>query len=83
MAKRYDPVVFVDYPIDKETEKAVYCEVKSGYASNTTKYMWIPKSVCETQIYVQTVDNDNNPERFGYRVITVKEWFYDKNIKRA
>lgn len=63
------------FPIEKETEKAVYCEVRAGWAPNTTKYVWLPKSACEIQEYVATVNAaTKEPETYGKRVVAIKDW---------
>lgn len=53
----------VFYSIDIETEKAVFAEVRSGWCSNSTKHLWIPKSQC-------IIEN-------GY-VVKVAWWVYKK-----
>ncbi len=64
-----------DFRIEKETEKAVYCEVKTGECRNTTKYAWLPKSACEIQEFVQTVNQaTNEPETYGKRVVAIEGW---------
>ena len=67
-------MVSCNYIIDRETEKAVYCEVKTGYAPNTTKYKWLPKSACTIETYVSTLDALNNPKTYGKRVVAVAGW---------
>ena len=67
-------MVSCDYTVERETDKAVYCEVKSGYARNTTKYKWLPKTACVIETFVATVDALNNPKEYGKRVTAVAEW---------
>ena len=68
-----------DFRIEKETEKAVYAEVKTGYCVNTTKYKWLPKSACEIQTFVSTVNAcTNEPETYGKRVIAIEAWLASK-----
>lgn len=62
------------FPIERETEKAVYAEVQSGECQNTTKYAWLPKSACEIQTFVQTVNALNEPETYCKRVVAVSPW---------
>lgn len=69
----------VCYAIERETEKAVYCEVKTGDCHNVCKSIWIPKSVCEMQTYVATTDYKDNPETYGVRVVAIADWFMRKN----
>lgn len=63
-----------DFRIEKETEKAVYAEVKTGWCANTTKYRWLPKSACEIQEFVQTVNALGEPETYWKRVIAIEAW---------
>ena len=73
-----DMKVSCDYRIEKETEKAVYAEVKTGWCANTTKYMWLPKSACEIETYVESVDAFKQPKTYGKRVVAVELWLYKK-----
>lgn len=72
--------ISVDFYVDKETEKAVYVCVKEGYAPNTTIYKWLPKSACEIEEYVSTVDAFNQPKTYGKRVVAIADWL-EKKIK--
>jgi hypothetical protein len=64
-----------DFRIEKETEKAVYAEVKTGECQNTTHYRWLPKSAVEIATFVQTVNQaTNEPETYGKRVVAIKSW---------
>ena len=67
-----------DFRIEKETEKAIYAEVKTGECQNTTKYKWLPKSACEIQKFVQTVNALGKPETYGKRVVAIEEWLARK-----
>lgn len=67
-----------DFRIEKETEKAVYVEVKLGECQNTTKYKWLPKSACEIQEFVATVNALGEPETYGKRVVEIEEWLARK-----
>ena len=68
-----------EFPIVMETEKAVYAEVRTGYCPNTTKYKWLPKSACEIQTFVQTVNPfTNEPETYGKRVVAIEKWLLKK-----
>lgn len=71
-----------DFRIEKETEKAVYAEVKMGWCHNTTRYMWLPKSACEFQEFVATVNALDEPETYGKRVVGVETWLMAK-IRRT
>lgn len=71
--------MLVDFLIERETEKAVYCEVKTGEARNTTKYAWLPKSACKIEEFVQTVNAvTGEPQTYGKRVIAVAKWLARK-----
>lgn len=70
--------VCCDFRIEIETEKAVYAEVKMGECLNTTKYMWLPKSACEMQSFVQTVNAFDEPETYGKRVVAIEAWLMKK-----
>ena len=68
-----------EFPIVMETEKAVYAEVQTGWAPNTRKYKWLPKSACEIQEYVATVNPvTNEPETYGKRVVAIESWLARK-----
>ena len=67
-----------DFRIEMETEKAVYAEVRTGWCQNTTKYKWLPKSACEIQTFVQTVNALGEPETYGKRVVKIEEWLARK-----
>ena len=71
----------VNYQIMRETDKAVYVEIYSDWARNTD-CLWIPKSLCEFQTYVETTDYKDNPETYGKRVVAVADWFLVKNKVR-
>lgn len=66
------------FRIEKETEKAVYAEVKTGECLNTTKYMWLPKSACEIETFVQTVNMLGEPETYGKQVVAIESWLMKK-----
>lgn len=66
--------VSCDFRIEKEKEKAVYAEVKMGECQNTTKYKWLPKSACDIQEFVQTVNAFNEPKTYGKRVVAIEAW---------
>lgn len=69
----------VDFEIIKETDKAVYVCTQVGYGYNTTHYDWLPKSACEIQEYVQTVNQaTGEPETFGKRVVAIALWLAKK-----
>lgn len=71
--------VSCNFLIELETEKAVYVCTQEGYAPNTTKYKWLPKSACEIQTFVQTVNPvTNKPETYGKRVVGIEEWLRRK-----
>lgn len=67
-----------DFNVLKETDKAVYAEVKTGECQNTTKYVWLPKSACEIQEFVQTVNALDEPATYGKRVVEIELWLYKK-----
>lgn len=67
-----------DFRIENETEKAVYAEVKTGECQNTTKYKWLPKSACEIQEFIQTVNALGEPETYGKRVVAIEVWLLRK-----
>lgn len=67
-----------DFRIEKETGKAVYAEVKTGECQNTTKYKWLPKSACDIQEFVQTVNAFNEPKTYGKRVVAIEVWLLRK-----
>lgn len=65
----------VDFIVERETDKAVYVCTQMGYAQNTTKYKWLPKSACKIQKFVQTVNPaTNEPETYGKRVVEIANW---------
>lgn len=65
--------------IEKETERAVYAEVKTGECNNTRKYKWLPKSACEIEEFVQTLNQATNaPETYGKRVVAIESWLARK-----
>lgn len=65
--------------IEKETEKAVYVCTQQGYAGNTTRYTWLPKSACKIEEFVQTVNPaTNKPQTYGKRVVAIAEWLWRK-----
>ena len=71
--------VSCEFPIAMETKKAVYAEVKTGYSIYTTKYAWLPKSACEIQTFVQTVNPvTNKPETYGKQVVAIEAWLAKK-----
>nr|DAR59232.1 MAG TPA: hypothetical protein [Caudoviricetes sp.] len=72
-----------DFRIERETEKAVYAEVKTGECGNTTRYQWLPKSAIEMETFVQTVNQaTNKPETYGKRVVAIESWLKkSKDIK--
>lgn len=70
--------VSCEFPVERETEKAVYVEFKTGECFNTTKHAWLPKSACEIQTYVQTVNAYNQPLTYGKRIIAVEQWILRK-----
>lgn len=68
-----------DFRIEKETERAVYAEVKTGECNNTTKYKWLTKSACEIEEFVQTLNQATNvPETYGKRVVAIESWLARK-----
>lgn len=67
-----------DFRIEKETENAVYAEVKTGWCANTTKFKWLPKSAFEIQKFIQTVNALGEPETYGKRVVGIEEWLARK-----
>lgn len=70
--------VSCDFRIEKEKEKAVYAEVKMGECNNTTKYNWLPKSACEIEEFVQTVNALGEPKSYGKRVVAIEQWLARK-----
>lgn len=71
--------VSCDFLIERETEKAVYVCTQVGFAQNTERYKWLPKSACEIQEFVQTVNPaTNKPETYGKRVVAIEEWLLGK-----
>ena len=72
-------MIKVNFLIERETEKAVFCEVRSGYAHNTTRYAWLPKSACEFEEYVETVNPvTNEPKTYGKYVSAIADWLARK-----
>lgn len=68
-----------DFRIEKETEKAVYAEVITGWCANSTKFKWLPKSACKIQTFVSTVNAcTNEPETYEKRVIAIEAWLARK-----
>lgn len=61
----------VHFPIIRETEKAVYCEMRSDWARNTDR-IWIPKSVC-------VITKRDDDVCYMNSVTEVAEWFLIKN----
>ena len=70
--------VCCDFRIERETEKAIFVEVKTGECINTTKYAWLPKSACEIQTIVQTLNAFNEPETYSKRVVGIEAWLLKK-----
>lgn len=70
--------VCCDFRIEKETEKAIFVEVKTGECINTTKYAWLPKSACEIETFVQSVNMFDEPETYGKRVVAIEVWLMKK-----
>lgn len=71
--------VSCEFIVERETEKAVYVCTQVGYAPNTERYKWLPKSACEIQEFVQTFNSvTNEPETYGKRVIAIEEWLRKK-----
>lgn len=70
--------VSCEFPVERETEKAVYVEFKTGECFNTTKHAWLPKSACEIQTYVQTVNAYNQPLTYGKLVVKIDTWLLKK-----
>lgn len=65
----------VSFIVEKETEKAVYVCAKQGYAPNTTRYKWLPKSAIKIEEFVQTLNQaTGEPETYGKRVVEVADW---------
>ena len=65
----------VEFVVERETDKAVYVCTQIGYANNTTKYKWLPKSACKIEEFVQTVNQaTNEPETYCKVVIEVANW---------
>ena len=72
----------VDFLVERETEKAVYVCTQVGYAPNTTRYKWLPKSAIKLETYVATVNPvTNEPETYGERVVEVADWLV-KDIRK-
>ena len=73
----------IDWVVERETEKAVQCMVKSGECHNVERYAWLPKSACEIEEFVATVNGaTGEPETYGKRVVAVAMWvLIDKRIK--
>lgn len=74
-------MVEVALDIVYETEKAYLVEIQAGYAPNTQKNEWIPKSVCKTREHVATTDYKGNPLTYGKRVSEIPEWLYNKILR--
>lgn len=71
----------VSFVIDKETEKAFYCQVRLTHFDRPEDYRWIPKSVCRVEEFVATLNAaTNKPESYGKRVIEVADWWVKKNL---
>ena len=70
--------VCCDFRIERETEKAIFVEVKTGECINTTKYAWLPKSACEIETFVQSVNMLDEPEKYGKRVVAIEVWLMKK-----
>ena len=70
--------VCCDFRIERETEKAIFVEVKTGECINTTKYAWLPKSACEIETFVQSVNMLDEPETYGKRVVGIEAWLMKK-----
>lgn len=68
----------VSLDIIHETEKAYLVELQAGYALNTQKNTWIPKSVCKTREHVATVDYQDRPLTYGKSVSEIPEWLYNQ-----
>jgi hypothetical protein len=68
-----------DFTIEKETDKAVYVCTHEGYAPNTTRHKWLPKSACKIEVFVQTLNQaTNEPETYGKRVVEIESWLAKK-----
>ena len=65
----------VDYEVLEETTKAVCVCTQLGYAPNTTRFKWLPKSACKIEEFIQTLNQaTNEPETYGKRVVEVASW---------
>ncbi len=65
----------VEFTVERETEKAVYVCIQEGYALNTTRYTWLPKSACKIEEFVQSVNPvTNEPQNYGKRVVEIADW---------
>ena len=72
----------VEFTVERETKKAVYVCTQQGYAPNTTRYKWLPKSACKIEEFVQTLNPaTNEPATYGKRVIEVEDWLA-RNLKK-
>lgn len=70
--------VACEFFVEMETDKAVYVATRIGEANNTTNYNWLPKSACEIEEFVQTVNAIGEPKSYGKRVIAIEQWLARK-----
>lgn len=69
----------VDFLVERETEKAVYVCTQEGYAPNTTRYNWLPKSAIKIEEVVQTLNQaTGEPETYSKRVVRIAGWLAKK-----
>lgn len=68
----------VSYNVEFETEKAYAIDVASSW-DRRTKYVYVPKSISQTETFVATVDPFNNPKTYGLRIVEIADWFARKN----
>lgn len=68
----------VSYNVEFQTEKAYAIDVASAW-SIKSKYVYVPKSISQTESYIATVDPFDNPKTYGLRIVDIADWFVQKN----
>lgn len=68
-----------DYVVEKETEKAVMIkQYEKNCFGYETKCIWLPKSKCDIQTYVESCGLLNKPVTYGKKVVAIESWLMNK-----
>jgi hypothetical protein len=69
----------INFPIIRETDKAIYVQTQVGCASNVDHFMWIPKSVCVIEKDYCVGKDEHGNEIYEDKLRAVAKWFARKN----